>query len=83
MCLKKSSFIKIKISFFVLISQLLDSYMIHLDERGKTTSPAQLSNLILPICGKTRSQRASEPPLKVFREGFSIFNRQNFYLKWD
>ena len=41
MCLKKSSFIKIKISFFVLISQLLDSYMIHLDERGKTTSPAQ------------------------------------------
>ena len=32
------------------------------DEGGKATSPAQIPNLILPICGSGRPPRASEPP---------------------
>ena len=36
-----------------------------LNKGGKATSPAQLPNPILPICGSARSKRVSEPPCHI------------------
>ena len=53
-------------------------------ERGKATSPAQLPNLILPICGIARPHRASEPPRPKQSSGNDLpFIIVNFYLKRD
>ena len=46
-------------------------------EEGKATSPAQLPNHVLPICGGTRPHRL---PQAVFREWFCVCIRQ-FLLK--
>ena len=37
-------------------------------KRGKATSPAQLPNLILPICGSARPIGLPNLPQKFFRE---------------
>ena len=45
------------------------------EDRGNATSPAQLLNLILFICGSARPQRASKPPPNSLpRRIYSILN---------
>ena len=67
-----------KIVILFVIHNSWDSWRrIHLcPEGGKASSPAQLPNLILPICGSARPQRASEPPPNSLREGSYIYNLQ-------